>query len=118
MIWRSRKDQTIQIQHHHFTDPETSRRLGWIDEALKIIIQRLNKMALNFTQLESEVSEMSSAVDSAVTLLQSIAQEIRDSAGNQQKLNKLATDLDAKANVLAEAIAANTPADPNPDPVA
>ncbi len=107
----------VRHEHHHYSDPAIMRRLGWMEEALKTILARLNKMALNFSRVEQEVSEISSVVDSAVTLLQQVAQEIRDSAGNQAKLDKLATDLDAKATALAEAIAANTPADPeNPQP--
>lgn len=102
----------FRVIHEHVSDPDTRRRLGGIEEALNTIIKRLNQMALNFSRLEAEVTEISSAVDSAVTLIQRIAQEIRDSITNQAKLEELANSLDAKATALAEAVAANTPAEP------
>lgn len=68
-------------------------------------------MALNFQRLESEVAEMGSVVDGVVKLLETVAEDIRNNAGNQAKLEELATQLDTKATALATAAAANTPAE-------
>jgi uncharacterized coiled-coil protein SlyX len=75
-------------------------------------------MAIDFSRLETEVAEQGSVIQSAVTLLQQVAQGIRDNADNQRKVNAFADQLDAQANALAEAIAANTPAEggENPQP--
>lgn len=107
----------VRVIHEHVSDPETKRQLGRIDMALHTIIQRLNRMALDFQNLEREVSEQGTVVQSAVTLLQQVAQDIRDNADNQRKINALADQLDAQAQALAQAVAANTPAEgENPTP--
>ncbi len=78
---------------------------------LKRIDKRIEKMALDFVPLTDKVTKIDNASDSVITLLQSIAQDIRDEAGNQTKLNELAANLDAKADALAAAVVANTPAE-------
>lgn len=66
-------------------------------------------MALDITRLTTEVEETKTATQSAITLLNTLAEEIRANAGNAEALNTLADELDANANALAEAVAANTP---------
>lgn len=94
------------------TAPDLSRRLGRIERALLFIIERLEQMALDFTRLEQEVAQNSDVIQSVVTLLTNIADAIRDAAGNQQKVEALATKLDTQTQALADAVAASTPADP------
>lgn len=94
--------------------PDLSRRLGRIERALYFIIERLEKMALDFTRLETEVSQNSDVIASVVTLLTNIADAIRDAAANQQKVEALATKLDTQTQALAEAVAASTPVEPTP----
>jgi hypothetical protein len=94
------------------SDPDIARRLGRIEKALTHLIERTEQMALDLVPLTTEVSEISTVVDSAVSLLSSIAQDIRDNVANQAKLTELAAQLDTKARVLGEAIAASTPAAP------
>lgn len=60
-------------------------------------------------KVESEVTELTTVVDSAVALINGLSQQIRDTAGSAAKANALADALDAKANELAAAVAANTP---------
>lgn len=67
--------------------------------------------ATDFTQLETEVTELTSVIDSAVTLIQGFAAEILQHAGDEAKVRELAQGFDAQAQRLAEAVAANTPAD-------
>jgi hypothetical protein len=104
----------MRFHVHHHSDPAFERKLGRIEEALEIIIERLNRMALDFARIETEVSEIGTVVDSAVTLLQAVAQDIRDNVANQAKLNQLADNLDAKAAVLGQAIEANQTPAPTP----
>jgi hypothetical protein len=69
-------------------------------------------MSVEMDNLQKEVSEMNTVVDSAVAFIQGTAAQVRDAAGDRAKSMQLATDLDAKAKALADAIAANTPAQP------
>jgi hypothetical protein len=96
----------ITLHIHHHTDPALGRRLDRIEEALDTIIEGLQKMALDFNRLETEVTEIGTVVDSAVAVLQSVAQDNRDNIANQAKLGELADNLDAKAAALAAAIEA------------
>jgi len=105
---------TIEVHNYYpNSDPDISRRLGRIEKALTHIIEKVERMALDLGPITQEVTEIGTVVDSAVSLLQSIAQDIRDNIANQAKLSELATQLDTKATALGEAVAANTPADPN-----
>lgn len=76
------------------------------------IKERLSKMAGELARVQQEVTEISGSVDSAVALLQKLAQLIRDNAGDPAALNKIADDLDAKGTQLAEAVVANDPDTP------
>lgn len=71
-------------------------------------------MALNFQRLETEVAELGTVTESVILLLTNLAQEIRDSAANEAKINSLADQIDQRANALAAAAQANTPAEPTP----
>lgn len=90
-------------------DLEMTRRLDRIEQALNLFNERMCKMALDFNRLETEVAQNNDAVQSVITLLTSIAQEIRDSAANQAKITALADRLDAQTQALADAVVANTP---------
>lgn len=80
-------------------------------------IQMEEAMALDLSALETEVSENSSVIDSAVTLLGSLAQEIRDAAGDPARITAIADALDANSGRLGEAVEANTiPAPPVEEP--
>lgn len=71
-------------------------------------------MSAALDRLTLEVSENASAVDSAITLITNLAEQIRDALGDEDALNALADDLDAKSQALASAVAANTPASEEP----
>ncbi len=71
-------------------------------------------MSAELDRVTAEVAENTEVVDSAVLLLDKLAQLIRDNAGSPAALNKLADDLDNSGNKLAAAVAANTPAEEPP----
>ena len=73
-------------------------------------------MSAELDRVAAEVAQNGEVIDSAVVLLDKLAQLIRDNAGNPAALNKLADDLDASGNKLAAAVAANTPAEEPPAP--
>ena len=102
---------SIVINHHYpESDPDISRRLGRIEKALTHIIEKVEEMALNFARLEQEIAQNSDVIQSVITLLTQIADAIRDAAANQQKVEALATQLDAQTQAMADAVAASTPA--------
>lgn len=73
-------------------------------------------MSEQLDRLTTEVQQTGTVIDSAITLLNSLAQQIRDNATDPAALTQLADDLDAKQQALAAAITANTPASPAPAP--
>lgn len=93
-------------------------KLNGISTKLATLDERLTPMALDLSRLSAEIAENNSAITSAVTLINQIAQELRDAAGNQDAVNALADQLDAQSNNLAAAVVANTPAAPEPAPEA
>jgi hypothetical protein len=73
----------------------------------------------NFDELNAEVSNLTSVVDSAVALINGIAAKIEaavaaNDAGDNSQLISLASSVRAQADGLAAAVAANTPAEPTP----
>ena len=66
-------------------------------------------MPLDVTRLDSEVSELTTVVDSATALLTELATQLRAHANDPVEINRIADALDTQGNRLAEAVAANTP---------
>jgi hypothetical protein len=106
----------IKFLHEvRFVDSEEENRLrrrvqyleNVIDKAL-LLTKKLNTMGLEIDKLETEVSENTSATDSAITLLSNLASAVREVAGDKAKTLALATQLDSNSNRLADAVAANT----------
>lgn len=83
------------------------RRPG-IRTLLETINERLEIMQEQLDRLTTEVEETGTVVDSAITLLGSLSEQIRNNAGDPAALTELADKLDAKQSELAAAIAANT----------
>jgi hypothetical protein len=67
-------------------------------------------MSAEMDALQAEVAETSSVIDSAVAFIKGMATQVRDAAGDRTRSVQLANELDAKANALAQAIAAENPA--------
>ena len=78
--------------------------------------KRIKCMNQAFERLTTEVAELRGVNESAVALITGLAAQIRDAAGNEEALNALADSLDAETNRLADAVAANTPQAPAPEP--
>lgn len=78
---------------------------------------RMERALMDLTRLQQEVNDVSTAVDSAVTLIEGIAAQIRELPATQAAINGFADQLDAKAAALAAAVTANTAAEDEPPPV-
>lgn len=63
-----------------------------------------------------EIGEMSSAVDSAVALMDTLSQLVRDNIEDPTALSAALDAFDAKKDELAAAVARNTPAAEEPPP--
>jgi chromosome segregation ATPase len=92
--------------YHHLGDVSA---LGAVIETLARIERKVDAMSIELDNLTREVTEIGTTVDSAVTLITGLAQQIRDLQNDPVALAALANSLDAKANELAAAVAANTP---------
>lgn len=79
---------------------------------LERLIQLEEQEMSDLTQITDEVAENTSAVESAVTLLSTLAEEIRSNASDPMALAALADQLDANNRTLADAVLANTPSAP------
>ena len=69
-------------------------------------------MSAQLDTLKNEVAESKTVMQSAVTLLGGLAQQIRDLKEDPVALEALATELDSSTNALAAAVSENTPAQP------
>lgn len=65
-------------------------------------------MSAALDRLEAEVSETKTAIDSAVTLIRGLSQQIRDLKEDPVALENLANELDAKTEELSQAVTENT----------
>ena len=74
----------------------------------------LKEIMLDFTKLQTAVTNEVTVEQSAITLITTIAGEIAASANDQQTVSDLADKLNQAAAGLSAAITANTPAAPAP----
>lgn len=81
---------------------------------LKTINKKVNIVMTDLTRITEEVAENTSVIQSAIALLNDLAQQIRDNATDPAALEALADNLDANSNALGAAVAANTPGEEPP----
>lgn len=101
-------------QHHHVhihLDPNLERALlGGNREVLLALHELGKKIMASLADIQTAVTAEDTVIDSAVTLLQGLAQKIKDLAPNQAAIDALAADVTAKTDALAKAVTDNTPA--------
>lgn len=85
--------------------------------------RRLKTMSEALDKLTAEVAQIDTVIDSAISTIKGLAQQIRDSLTDPAALQRLADDLDAKSVALSAAIAESTsvvaepvPFTPAPEP--
>lgn len=69
-------------------------------------------MAADLARLTAAVERDNTVNQSAITLLNNLSQMLRDAANDPAAINALADQLDAQQQALADAVVANTPAQP------
>lgn len=97
----------IEVRHIITFD---AGQLSGIESSLSTIMKGIKAMSEELDRLSTEVAENGAVIDSAVALINGLAQQIRDLKDDPAALAALADSLDAKSNELANAVAANTPA--------
>ncbi len=102
---------TLRIDVHLFVHQESSESAT---QKLDTLIAQGEIMSAALTKITNEVSETKGIIQSAVTLINGLAGQIRDLKDDPAALDALADSLDADSSALAAAVAANTPAEPAP----
>lgn len=85
-----------------------------ICSSIKKIERLLIEMNTKLDALAAQVKANSDVIDSAVLLINGIAQKITEAGVDQVKLDALVADLNTHDATLAAAVAANTPVAPTP----
>jgi peptidoglycan hydrolase CwlO-like protein len=79
-----------------------------IAEVLSALIKNQEKIMADLSGVRGAVEGLTTVVDSANALLENLAQQVRETAPNQEALDELANQIDAQRQELAAAVAANT----------
>lgn len=82
------------------------------DALLAAIVAQGELMSQEMDTLEAQVAQTLTVEQSAITLIQGIADKLADAAGDRAKSLALAGQLKTSADALAAAVTANTPAAP------
>lgn len=98
------------FRHDHELTTRDLIGLGFwaVLEEVHHLKREIRQMALDLTQLTADVQADTDAVNSAVLLLNTLAQEIRDNADDPTALNELAAKLEQNTTALAQAVTDNT----------
>ena len=64
--------------------------------------------------LESEVAELKTVADSAVALIEGLADKLEEAQDDPEQIAEIITDLRSSKEALAAAVAANTQPEPEP----
>ena len=74
------------------------------------VLRKLEDIMANLQALQAAVEKEKAVTQSALTLIQGLAQKIQDASGDQAALDALVAELNTQADSLAAAVSANTPA--------
>lgn len=86
---------------------ELSSDVAVLKNALFFVLVKENMIMAKLDDLEREVAETEGAVDSAITLIKGLRDEIAQAGTDPAKLADLVNRLDKKQQALAEAVAEN-----------
>jgi hypothetical protein len=113
-------DATVTFQNgaitiNHSVPPEVMDRLGQILTAVQRSeseAEEMNaEMQAAMDRLSADVQQTRDGEAAAVKLIEGIAQQLRDAAGDPAAVNALADSLEKGAADLGASVVANTPAD-------
>lgn len=112
------RDKPKKAQHdvtvHFVGEPMQLRKLDEILTLVKALVAQGAEMAGELAQLQQEVAENATVIDSAIVLIRGIKEALDAAKTDPAALAALSAALDAKEQELAAAIAENTPAEEPP----
>lgn len=81
---------------------------------VQFLVERLNQMSVQLDALTAQVAQNTTVIESAITLIQGLKTALDDAiaSGDPAALQALSDALAAEDQKLADAVAANTPAQP------
>jgi len=97
----------------------TTRSLTALHEKIDLLLRRMDaqsnreeKVLMTLAELKATVEAERTVIDSAIVLLNGLAQQLKDAIanGDPAAIQAIADELDAQSRALAEAVVANTPA--------
>jgi hypothetical protein len=102
--------------HHHHDNPMDGAGPAIVElyHMLAHIIHNQEIIMAAIDDLATAVAAEDTVIDSAITLLQGLSAALAAAGTDPAKLAALQTDITAKTQALADAVAANTPAAPTP----
>lgn len=106
----------IHIHHHHHVEArcEVMRRLDELDNKLDLIHNRQETIMSALDDLTAQVAANRTIAQSALTLINGIADRITAAGVDPAALAALTASLKDDDDKLAAAVTANTPAPPTP----
>ena len=93
-----------------------SQILGKLDEIINNMHQEEVVMTLELEELQKQVAENTNLEQSAIQLIEGIADQLEAAKDDPEKIAELTASLKGTATALAAAIAENTPIEPVPEP--
>lgn len=99
-------------------DRETSTLVRGFLHTFRNLYRLVLQMAADLTDLKALVAENTTVVASAVTLLDSLADQLEAAAGDPAEVQAIVDQLRVDKDALAAAVSENTPAaEPTPEPL-
>lgn len=83
-----------------------------VNRRVKLLLEGYIKVMANLDSLKAALEADTSATNSAITLIEELAAQIKAVSADQAAVDALADQFAAQAKALADAVAANTPAAP------
>ncbi|HYG36110.1 MAG TPA: hypothetical protein VEC99_15070 [Clostridia bacterium] len=89
------------------------RRKQWrrLESLLLMMIEEMYNMQANIDRLRQAVEQQNTVVSSVKTMLSTMAQELRAAADDPEEIRRLAEQVEANNQALADAAVANTGAE-------
>ena len=106
----------VNINANIFIRSEDEHQLHRIETAIAALTDLVTTQGAHImsalSDLQTAVAAEDTVIDSAVTLINGLAAQIAALTPDQDAINALAADVNARASALAAAISTNTPAAP------
>jgi len=98
----------MQFDHYHHIDEHTVK-------LLKSILKEQKRIMATLSDISNAVAAQKDVEQSVVTLLQNLSQKIQDAqaSNDPSAMDKVVADIQANTKLMADSVAANTPADQN-----